>query len=185
MTDTTRKGVRAKATKAPARAAAAKPAKAPAKQDKPLTPSQRFDAEGIEAICRRIEDGESLTGIAHSFGTGLSVLQHWLAADVGRSARARESRARAAAAYDEQAQREIQMAADPFELARAKELAHHLRWRASKVNPREYGDKVDVTQNVTVRDVSDDELQRRLSALGVAGLSLPALGFNKPQDAAE
>lgn len=33
---------------------------------------------------------------------------------------------------------------DKFELQRARELAHHYRWMASKRNPKKYGEKLDV-----------------------------------------
>lgn len=34
--------------------------------------------------------------------------------------------------------------ADKFELQRARDLAHHYRWMASKRNPKKYGDKLDI-----------------------------------------
>ena len=54
--------------------------------------------------------------------------------------------------WDERAGDVIQQAADPFELAKAKELAHHYRWRASKIAPRDYGDRIqaDVGGGVTL-----------------------------------
>jgi hypothetical protein len=48
----------------------------------------------------------------------------------------------AAQTYDEMAVEVVVEAADPFELAKAKELAVHYRWRAKAANPRKYGDKV-------------------------------------------
>ena len=59
----------------------------------------------------------------------------------------REARSAAAAAYDEMAYRQISRANDPFELAKSREQAQHLRWRASKINPREYGDKQQITHD--------------------------------------
>jgi hypothetical protein len=50
----------------------------------------------------------------------------------------------AAAAYDEQAEQELRSATDLFQLAKARELAQHLRWRASKINPKAYGDRLEV-----------------------------------------
>ena len=44
----------------------------------------------------------------------------------------------------------INNAGDPFELAKAKEAAHHYRWQASKANPKGYGDKLDLTHGGTV-----------------------------------
>jgi len=114
-----------------------------------------------EQILERIEDGENLASIAASVGKNRSMLTRWIAQDEQRSARARTVRALAAAAWDEMAQEGIRDAADPFELARAKEMAHHYRWRASKVAPKEYGDKLDVdmkgTMAVTLQS-SDDAI---------------------------
>jgi len=106
-----------------------------------------------EAILERIEDGENLSAIAASVGKNRSMLAKWLAAEENRSARARSSRQIAAQAWDELAQNTIETADDGFSLAKAKELAHHYRWRASKVAPKEYGDKIDVDMKagVTVR----------------------------------
>jgi hypothetical protein len=50
----------------------------------------------------------------------------------------------AAAAYDEQAEQGLLAATNLFELAKARELAQHLRWRASKINPKAYGDRLEV-----------------------------------------
>jgi len=150
------------------------------------TPRQKLDAIGIDAICTFIEDGLSLRAIAETLELAdESSVRQWLAADVTRSARARASRSAAAAAYDDQALDGIQRADDPFSLAKAKEAAHHLRWRASKVNPREYGDKLDVTQTTTLREVSDSDLVSKLAKLGVTISALDTTGSvpvpDKPQ----
>jgi hypothetical protein len=46
--------------------------------------------------------------------------------------------------WDEQALDAIDMARDGFTLSKAKEKAHHLRWRAAKIAPRDYGDKLGI-----------------------------------------
>jgi hypothetical protein len=128
-----------------------------------MTPWQAWTANtaSINVLCSRIVDGETLTAIARSLGTGVSTLADWIAADPARSARAREARTAAAASYEEQALEAIRAAADPFELAKAKEEAHHLRWKASKANPRAYGDKLalggdeDSPLTVVIRKLSD------------------------------
>lgn len=116
------------------------------KPAKPLTSWQQWRAktDAIDVLCGRITDGELLTEIARSLGTGLSTVADWIAADPVRSARAREARISAAASYDDQALQAIRAASDPFELTKAREEASHLRWRASKANPREYGDRTTV-----------------------------------------
>ena len=47
----------------------------------------------------------------------------------------------AARVWDDRAEAVLRDASDLFELAKAKELAHHYRWRASKIAPRDYGDR--------------------------------------------
>lgn len=95
-----------------------------------------------EEILALIKSGEAFYAIAGHFGVDRGDFTRWIEADSQRSARAREARKAASAAWDEKAERGIDEARDPFELAKAKELAHHYRWRASKIAPKEYGDKV-------------------------------------------
>lgn len=46
--------------------------------------------------------------------------------------------------WDERAEAAISAASDEFELRKAKEISHHYRWRASKIAPKDYGDKQQV-----------------------------------------
>lgn len=97
---------------------------------------------GVDAVCERLAEGMSLTAIATEIGVSKGSLLGWLAADTDRSARAREARALSARCWDEQAEAEIRGASDSLSLAKARELAQHYRWRATKIAPRDYGDKV-------------------------------------------
>lgn len=113
---------------------------------KPESPSHAIvSAAGIEAICETITDGVPMTEIAERIGVSYGTLHAWIAADHDRSARVRESRAATAKFWDEKATQEIRAAGDPFELAKARELAFHYRWRSSKIAPKEYGDKIETT----------------------------------------
>ena len=103
---------------------------------------KKLDAVGIDAIVQEIIAGNSLTNIAKTQTVGVASLLTWIEADAERSARAREARAQAAKIWDEKAEYVLQIASDPFELAKARELASHYRWRAKSVAPRDYGDKV-------------------------------------------
>ena len=107
-----------------------------------MAKKSKIEAIGIDGVCARILDGMSMTAIAEEVGTSSGGLVQWIAADPERSARAREARAEAAKLWDEKATQTIEEARDPFELAKAKELAHHYRWRASKIAPKDYGDKI-------------------------------------------
>lgn len=104
----------------------------------------RINAFGLSAICEAILQPKPQRLIAEDLGVSPGSLVAWIAADPERSARVREARAQTALMWDDKATHVIEEAKDQFELAKAKELAHHYRWRAAKIAPREYGDKVDV-----------------------------------------
>lgn len=128
------------ASKRPTAAKQAIPAKVSAPE---LTTAQRIETKGIDAICSEIIDGQMMTDIARSCGVSNYALLSWIASDTIHSARIREARSQAAQVYEEKALSGILSAADPFELSKAKEAAHHYRWRASKISPV-YADKVSV-----------------------------------------
>ena len=125
-------------------------ARAQVQTKKQPTIAERIEAFGIEAVCDRLSNGVTMTAIAEEIGVTVGKLSQWIASDEEHSARAREARIHAARIWDEKALSVIEQALDPFELQRAKELAHHYRWRASKTAPKEYGDKV--TQEHTGAD---------------------------------
>lgn len=95
-------------------------------------------------VCEFISDGLSLTAIAEKAGVGIATFLTWTELDPERSARVREARRLMARLWDEKAERVIEAAQDDFELKKAKELAHHYRWRAAKIAPKEYGDKLEL-----------------------------------------
>ena len=135
---TTAKKVASKA--APAKKVSAK--KPASRPSKPPTADERIAKYGEDNVIEALADGKTMTAIAQEIGVSIGVLSAWLSIGDERSARAREARSYAARIWDERAEDAIAEAKEPFELARAKELAHHYRWRASKIAPREYGDKV-------------------------------------------
>jgi hypothetical protein len=113
--------------------------------ERPTPVKDLLDSFGIERICGFISEGMSLTAVAEEVGVSHGALRQWLGADTARSAHAREARMRMATFWEEKAEHELRSAADPFELSKAKELSHHYRWRASKIAPAEYGDKLQHT----------------------------------------
>ena len=135
----------------------------------PEAPVSPLDALGIEAICDRLTAGESQTAIAKSAGVHVATLCRWLAADPQRSACAREARLAWAASFADLAVQKLEEAADPFALAKARELASHYRWKASKANPREFGDKIEIDQKTTVTDLTEEQLDAKLARLLAAG----------------
>jgi hypothetical protein len=126
------------------------------------------DGFEIEAVLSAIGDGKSLTQIAKDKGTTFGVLQTWLESDPERSARAREARENQARYWDELAEAGIAEASDPFRLARAKELAHHYRWRAAKIAPKHYGERTTVAGDPDaplLGQLSDEQLAAKVAAL--------------------
>jgi hypothetical protein len=109
-----------------------------------MSARERLDAFGIDALVEAILSPMPQHEIAKAIGVSPGSLVAWIAADPERLARAREARAQTALMWDDKATAVIEEAQDQFELAKAKELAHHYRWRAAKIAPREYGDKIDL-----------------------------------------
>jgi len=128
-----------------------------------------LDSFGIAALCERILTGTSQADIASETGVSQGTLVAWIAADPERSARVREARLSAARHFDERAEQVLIAAADPFALAKARELASHYRWKASKSNPREYGDKIEIDQKTTITDLTEEQLDAKLARLLIAG----------------
>lgn len=120
------------------------------KQTRPPVARNKCDAFGLERICELIVSGASMTSIAAGIGVHISTLIEWSEDDPQRSARMREARQHSGRIWDEKAEEVILVAADKFELDKAKELAHHYRWRAKAISPREYGERV--TQEHTGAD---------------------------------
>lgn len=133
------------------------------------TPEARMklDAYGVDAVCADIGDRKTLTAIAEEQGVSIGSLLTWIDGDPERSARVRETRMAMARLWDELAESEIRAATDDMDLRRAKELAHHYRWRAAKVAPRDYGERQVLAgdPDAPLTGVSDDQLDARINAL--------------------
>lgn len=150
-----------------------KPGPTPVSQNK-------CEAFGLDRICELITAGESMTAIAAQIGVHISILIDWNENDPQRFARMRMARQRSARLWDERAERVVAMAGDQFELNKARELAHHYRWRAKAIAPREYGDKVTQEHTgadggpiaiaaVDLKNLSDDELENMQRLMLKAG----------------
>lgn len=150
------------------------------KQTRPPVARDKCTAFGLDRICEMIIAGESLTSIAARIDVHVSTLIEWSEEDPQRSARMREARHHSGRIWDERAESVIIQAGDKFELDKAKELAHHYRWRAKAISPREYGDKV--TQEHTganggpitlaaldLKNLSDEELENMQQLMMKAG----------------
>lgn len=119
----------------------------PKRVTKPPTARLKIEAYGLDKICEDITGGGSLSKICDEIGVNISSLIEWIELDSNRSARIKEARRHSARVWDEKAERGLEQAKDKFELEKARDLAHHYRWRAKAIAPRDYGDKI--TQEVT------------------------------------
>jgi hypothetical protein len=131
------------------------------------TASRNVDAYGLDAVCADISDGKSLTAIAKTACCSVGTLLTWIESDPERSARVRDVRAMTARLWDHKAVEMIEAAENPFELSKARDLAHHYRWRASKIAPRDYGDKLDLTHGGQI-ELNDAQLDARIAAQSAA-----------------
>jgi len=122
----------------------------------PATARAKLDAYGIDQFCEDICAGKSQAEIAEAIGVSEWALIDWKTRDPERSARAQGVIRMMAQSWAEKAQKAIETAGDgvamddplvvdlkKFELARAKELAQHLRWRAAVGDPKGHGGKAD------------------------------------------
>ena len=106
----------------------------------------KLDAYGLDRVCEDIANAETLTTNAKKVGVAIGSVAAWIERPEN-SARVKYTRMQMAKVWDEMALEQIQAAKDPFELTKARDAAHHYRWRASKIAPREYGDKLDLTSD--------------------------------------
>lgn len=113
----------------------------------------KLDKIGVDTLCEDLCAGSSLTFIASEYGVSVSSLLGWIDSEPERSARVREARHSMAKVWDEKAEFEIRQAGDEFELKKARELAQHYRWRASKIGSREYGERVEVKGTMTLEQL--------------------------------
>lgn len=107
--------------------------------------AEKLNAYGVDALCDDVLNGLTLTQIARNVEVSIASLLVWRDAQPERSARVREARTIRAELWDELAIAEIRAATDKLSMDKAREIAHHYRWRAAKTNPKEYGDKIDAT----------------------------------------
>ena len=171
--------------------------KAPAKNKaapKPLTPWQRWSAKpeaGMESLCEHVTDGGHMADYCKERGIEYTTMLKWLNADPLRSemyARAREDRAdkiadeivaisdevEVAARYDGE---DVKLALDAAAVARNRLRVDARKWVASKLKPRTYGDKLDLTAEVGIKALPDDQLWKQAQELAAKlGLSLNTTG---------
>jgi len=107
----------------------------------PNTKTKKKDLD-IDVILRMIIDGLSYRAMAKKLKVDLMVLHNFASSDI-HSARVREAMNTSADTFAEMAE-DIMIKArmNQWSLVKARELAQHYRWMASKRRPKSYGDKV-------------------------------------------
>lgn len=130
------------------------------------TAAARLDQIGINAICERIAGGEADGEIAASLEMDRMSLNNWLntPANAIISARAREE---SAEAWLDKGLATIATAlpkAANIDAGAARAYAQECARRAAIRNSR-YRDKVDVVADVTIRDLSDEQLREKAVSL--------------------
>ena len=118
----------------------------------PISAAQNLlDNIGIDAICDLLVTGESQADIAKRHNVSTSKLSAWLLGDPTRMARAREARSISAEAWLDKAERvllDLPSDGTGADIARARELSQFYRRAAAIRNPREYGDRIDVSGKI-------------------------------------
>lgn len=168
---------------------AAKPA--PKKRQataKAPTPWQKWSAKtgAIDELCLHVISGGHAAEFCKARDINYPTLLHWINADQGRIelyARAREDRAdkladeivaisdesEVTARYDGE---EVRLVLDAAAVARNRLRVDARKWVASKLKPRTYGEKLDVTQEVTIKKIPDAQLDAEIAKLmAKAGLN--------------
>lgn len=121
----------------------------------------KLDDYGLDQLCDDIASGCTLSYLTSKIGVSVGSFAAWCARPE-HSARVREARALSAQFWDEMAARCVIEAADALEVTKARELAYHYRWRASKIAPKEYGDKtaVDVSGTLSLEGLVKAAMQK-------------------------
>lgn len=121
-----------------------------------------YHGQTLDHYLERIASGETVSRIAKSLGVTRHALHVWLTSDDDRKAAYKQAAQDGAAAMTEVAEAVL---LDPtIDVPRARELAQHYRWIASKISPQ-HADKMAVEHSGSIDRLSDDQLDTKLAAL--------------------
>lgn len=135
---------------------------------RPQKSAAAIEAFGFERILDLIEEGETQRDIAAMIGVDRRMLRTWIdAADERR--RAVQAAVEESASHDDamalKVLSDLQPDATTGDIARARELASHYRWRAKIRNQRVYGDKQELTVVKPASALSDADLDAEVTRL--------------------
>lgn len=128
----------------------------------PVAQMSLDDHEG--RIIEMLTEGRGMRYVALQHKVSIGTLFTWMDANPERSTKCQAAMERASVSEDEAALEAIEMASNPFELQKAREIAIHRRWRAKALAPKRYGDKQQIEANVNVA-LYDSEQMKRMAAL--------------------
>ena len=115
-----------------------------------------------------IEQDKTYKQVADAVGVPVQRLWEWIRANPERSRRAERAREASARAADDAALHIIlSLPSDATigDIARAREAANHLRWRAKCRAPRDYGDRQQVDMSVSVDHLTADQRAAQAAAI--------------------
>ena len=129
------------------------------------TAQEKLEEIGIDAICARIENGETFSEIAKSVGCDISVVSRWLSSDETRYQLSARARALSAEAWLDRGLDPLRQALDKggnIDAAAARAYAQECARRAALRNPA-YREKSEVKHSgsLSLSQMSDEELERR------------------------
>ena len=124
----------------------------------------KLDSAGEQTIISMITAGEGYRAIARKFDVSVCAVFAWIEQNTERSHACARASELASHTEDDKALEGIEQAADMFELAKAKELAIHRRWRAKALAPKKYGDRQTVDLNATI-ELKPEQVQEKLERL--------------------
>jgi hypothetical protein len=141
-----------------------------------------LDDEGVvQRLCERIASGEGITEICQSDDMPAKTTVY------ARMASDEEFRTRIACAREAQQESEAdhcveladQATVEDWQVVKLKIWAR--QWRASKLAPKKYGDRLDLNHSGSIERLSDEQLDAKLAELlGKAGVAAAGGGEGSP-----
>lgn len=140
--------------------------------------SQEERQEIYSRICAGIENGESLRDLCSDGKPTIETIRVWLIEDAEFSAQYARAREAQAEFYADEI---IQISDTEKDAAKARNRIDARKWKASKLAPKVYGDKLTLDGELNVT-IPDDQLESRLAhLLGKAGTLIAAGGTGETE----
>lgn len=131
-----------------------------------LTSAQKIELFGFDRILDLIEDGETQRDIAGKIGVDRRQLRTWISAVEDRRLAVQAAIEDSASTEDQRALQvlqELPADATPAQIAQARELASHYRWRAKVRNQKVYGEKQELTIKEPASAMTDEALDAEIA----------------------